>query len=1141
MFIGIEKTMFDQLDERNINKGLLGSSIAIKIAEGFNERKTHLIVCKNNDQAEKIAMDLKASSSDEVIFFPETETLAYDLESPHASLRGARSEAIYKLLNEGKGRRRFFVSSLDNIARKVSGISYWNSAFLKLKKGANISVEEINNFLLSKGYSKERLDTSGPGEFTIHNSVVDIFATNQNVPVRIYLENSKIESIHRISIEDQRNEEEIDSILIAPSYEIPIEKSDLGRVRSFIRTSENFSSDDPIFRSLSNEEIPLGIEYYLPEITSDTEAVWNFIPPSIEGERVAVDIKLENFGYWERANHRYDEITNESKRTINSPESLWVRPEDIIEDFDKSVFLNTNKNHTSVISENAVERQPDLQSTIDLLNKKIDSSKRVLVSVGSEGRKQEVESIADMMGLDYSSIGYLEEFNKEKNPIVVLTKPISSGFEIEGTVCVVSEKELFGNTSNDGSYRVVTKTSDFTRIQDLETLSIGDPLVHLEYGVGRYAGLEIVNMGSREEEMLKIRYAEDATAFVAMDELYLVTRHGGLTEEKVPLDIMQSKKWKKSLNHAVREIQSTAKSLIELKREREKIKGVQCKRPSWRYHRFCNGFSFDLTPDQATSIDDVVKDLTKSQPMDRLIVGDVGFGKTEVAMRGAFHAADNGFHVMVVAPTKVLAHQHFESFKERFQDSNIDIEFIEGSNPSEKKRAERILGNKSKPCVLIGTHTLLRVKDFIHQIGLIVIDEEHRFGTSDKELLSDLHGQINVLNMTATPIPRTLSLSLNGIRDISIIATPPSKRLSIRTMVSEPSDKTYREAIEREQMRDGQVYVLHNDIENLDNRVKYLKGLFPDLTIGVLHGRMKANDQTKVLGDFTRKKIDILVCTTIIETGIDIPTANTILIEKPDRIGLSQLHQLRGRVGRSHHQAYCYLVEKEENIGNTARKRFDALIKAKNLGDGFLLANHDLEIRGAGELLGEKQSGEIHKIGFTLYSKLLRRAIDMIEKHKDLYRLLDREMKVELSLSASGLLEPSFIYEPPLRLAFYKKLSSADSLVEIDRVQKDMSERFGELPEKAKILCLISKIRVYARSLGLKKIVAEETRGFIEARHKDLNHDLDIALEDVTFSHQEKGSGFEFYYPMSRTDKRFGVLVNIMKSFSKKQESTTPA
>lgn len=1138
MFIDIEKSMPSQNILKTVDTGLVGASAAVAISEKLKAQKTHVIVCKNNKQAEKLSMDLRSICEDEIIFFPETETLAYDLESPHASLRGVRAEAIYKLLNEGANIRRFFVSSVDNLARKIAGASYWNSAFLDLRKGNSLSLEEVEGFLIKTGYTKEKLDTSGPGEFTTHNAVIDIFPTNQESPIRLYLKNNHVDSIFRISVENQRNEDEVQSTIVAPAYELPIGAEHLRRVRSFIRTSERFSSDDPVFQAISDGEIPLGIEYYLPEITDDAVNLWDFFTPETQGSIIHLDIgKGSKFTYWQRAEHRYKEILEDGKRTINSPEELWASPKAVLAFLSKGTAIFTTTDSKSPVQNHYVQRQPDLQSTIDLLTEKLDNAGRILISVGSDARVGEINSIADMMG---ETCTVIESFNKAlRSPgrVMIIKKPVSEGFLVENLICVISEKELFGNTSDDQSHRWVTKTSDFTRIQDLETLNIGDPLVHLEYGVGRYAGLEVINMGSRIEEMLKIRYAEDATAFVSMDELYLVTRHGGLTESKVPLDLMQSKKWEKSLHHAVREIQGTAKMLIEIKKEREKIKGVQCKRPSWRYHRFCNGFSFELTPDQSTSIDEVIKDLTQQKPMDRLIVGDVGFGKTEVAMRGAFHAADNGFHVMVVAPTKVLAHQHYESFKDRFQGNDMDVEFIEGSTPSEKRRAETILASKTRPCVLIGTHTLLRVTGFANHIGLLVIDEEHRFGTSDKELLSDLHGQINTLNMTATPIPRTLSLSLNGIRDISIIATPPSRRLSIRTMIAEPTDQTYREAIEREKLREGQVYVLHNDIDNLQNRVNYLQGLFPDLTIGVLHGRMKSNEQTTVLGNFTRRKFDILVCTTIIETGIDIPTANTILIEKPDRIGLSQLHQLRGRVGRSHHQAYCYLVEKKENIGVTAQKRFSALIKAKNLGDGFLLANHDLEIRGAGELLGEKQSGEIHKIGFTLYSKLLRRAITMIEENKDLYRLLDREMKVELSLATSGLLEPEFIKEPPLRLAFYKRLSSADTLSEVDQVQRDMNERFGSLPERARVLCLISKIRVYARRLGLKKIIAEEARGFVEVRHKDLNEALESALEEVAFDVHRKSFGYEFYAPMSKTEKRFGTLVGLMKAFSRNLEA----
>lgn len=1119
----------------NVSEGLIGSSVAFSIVTRLTEGKCHIIVCDKNLVAEKVANDINSFKEGLSIYLPDTETLAYDTESPHAHLRGSRAQAIHDLINLKTGERKFLVLSLENFARKVSPKKYWIENFKIFKTDQDVALSEAKEFLEFSGYEREALDVTNPGEFAIHNQVLDVFPVNSNEPFRLYFdsENGKLTEIFKFSVETQRNTSFVDSVEVSPSYELPIDQSSLRKVRSFIRTHENFNADDPIFQAIEAGEIPFGIEFFLPEILNPVHLT-KVMEPKCIGEFAFVNVEFGESSYFERVQYRFKEILEDGKRVVPLPESNWVHPDTLFEEIaPKALFLSMEESPNSLVQENKVVRQPDLQSTMDMLESVLQKSGKVIASVGSESRVEELENITEMMGVETKVIADFSHPFDTDVPFLILRKPISKGFMIENTLCLISEKELFGNESKDDYQRWTTKTADFARIQDLETLQIGDPLVHLEYGVGRYAGLETLDMGNRIEEMLKIRYAEDATAFVSMDELYLVTRHGGLTEEKVPLDLMQSKKWQKSLNHAVLEIRNTASQLIEIKRERESIQGVSCKKPSWKYHRFANGFPFEVTPDQDKAINDVVKDLTRSNPMDRLIVGDVGFGKTEVAMRGAFHVAENNYHVMVVAPTRVLAHQHFESFRERFEGFDIDVVFIEGSSPAAKRKAQKYLSG-SKPVVLIGTHTLLRLENFSNEIGLLIIDEEHRFGTSDKKLLADLHGQINVLNMTATPIPRTLSLSLNGIRDISIIATPPSRRLSIRTMIAEPDPKVYREAIEREKMRNGQIYVLHNDIENLDNRIKFIKSIEPTLVVEKIHGRMSSSEQTDVLTRFRNQKIDVLVCTTIIETGIDVPTANTILIEKPDRIGLSQLHQLRGRVGRSHHQAYCYLVEHKENIGEIARKRFDALIKAKNLGDGFLLANHDLEIRGAGELLGEKQSGEIHKIGFTLYSKLLTRAIEMIENGGDLYKLLDREMKVELSLSETGLIESSYIENGPLRLAFYKRLSSSDSLSDIDLVQKDMTQRFGSIPEKTKILCLISKIRVYARRLGLSKILAESTKGYIETRHKDFKEALRNALDEVVYEVEPKSKGFSFHAPMSKTESRFATLVRVMQDFSTK-------
>ena len=675
---------------------------------------------------------------------------------------------------------------------------------------------------------------------------------------------------------------------------------------------------------------------------------------------------------------------------------------------------------------------------------------------------------------------------KDKSLITLISSPLIGGFRWEDKCLLITEGDLFKNhTASISRKKQQTAAQDFSTsiFQDLSELKVGTAVVHIEHGVGRYQGLTTLDMSGQTNEYLTLTYGNDEKLYVPIHDLHLVSRYSGTDLENAPLNRLGSDKWDKIKERAAKKIQDVAAELLEIYAQRVIKSGFSNAFDKNEYLGFCQSFPFEETEDQQTAIRDVLDDMISSKPMDRLVCGDVGFGKTEVAMRATYLAAHNNKQVAILVPTTLLAQQHYENFRDRFADLPVNVEVLSRfKTGKQQKEAIESLSN-GKIDIVIGTHKLLSKDIKFHNLGLLVIDEEHRFGVKHKEQMKAFRADIDILTMTATPIPRTLNMALSEIRDLSIIATPPAKRLAVKTFVKEIKNDVIKEAILRETMRGGQVYFLHNKVETIFAKQESLQSLFPDLKIAIAHGQMREKELERIMFDFQKNKYHVLICTTIIETGIDIPNANTIIMERADNFGLAQLHQLRGRVGRSHHQAYAYLLTPPfDSLSKNAMKRLDALKETDSLGAGFMLANHDLEIRGAGELLGKEQSGNIEGIGFSLYMELLQKTVSALQSGKDISKISFNDVinSTEVELRIPALIPETYLFDVHTRLTFYKRISNVENHQALDEIKIELVDRFGLLPIQVENLFDTAHLRIDAKGLDIKKVEMHSGGGSIQ-------------------------------------------------------------
>ncbi len=921
-----------------------------------------------------------------------------------------------------------------------------------------------------------------PGEFSVRGGLIDLFPMGSALPYRLDLFGDDIETIKTFDVDSQRTLYPVPEVRLLPAREFPLDDAARARFRGRYReTFEGDPSKSTLYRDVSNGVAPGGIEYYLPLFFDATATLADYLPAST----VVVlhgDVQDAVRRFWQDAESRYKLLRGDKSRPLLPPADLFL-PDDgffaMVKPFARVDIGegDPSAGPTSPVAGVQVDRRAaDPLSALKRMIATHDA--RILVCAESAGRRETMQQYFAEYGLKLPLVDDWRGFVDGSERAALGVSPLHAGFEWrDASLAFVTEAELYGTVVRRGKRDAGKRTNVDAMLRDLSEVRIGDPVVHEEHGIGRYLGLATMDLGEGPTEFLELLYANDAKLYVPVSNLHLIGRYSGASPEAAPLHELGSGQWEKAKKRAAQQAHDTAAELLNLYAQRAARKGHAFSFKAHEYEAFAEGFGFDETPDQAAAIDAVIADLKSGKPMDRLVCGDVGFGKTEVALRAAYVALADGKQVVMLVPTTLLVEQHFQLFSDRFADHPVKL--AELSRFRSAKEAKTVLAGLAAGSVdlVIGTHRLLQPDVRFRNLGLVIIDEEHRFGVRQKEQLKKLRAEVDVLTLTATPIPRTLAMSLEGIRDFSVIATAPQRRLAIKTFVAQYTPGIIREAALRELKRGGQIYFLHNDIDTIGTTAERLAQLLPEARIAVAHGQMGERDLEHVMRDFYQQRVNLLVCSTIIETGIDVPTANTIVIDRADRFGLAQLHQLRGRVGRSHHQAYAYLLTPPDDaLSAQAKKRLEAIQMMEDLGSGFYLSMHDLEIRGAGEVLGEEQSGEMQEIGFQLYADMLRGAVSALRAGREPDLSAPLGVATEINLHVPALLPQTYCNDVHERLVLYKRLANCETYDDLDAMQEELIDRFGPLPDAAQALVACHRLRLVGKPMGVVKIDAGPER-----------------------------------------------------------------
>ncbi len=1098
---------------------LAGSADALAIAEFATARKaehgTVAVFAADAQSAQRLVDEIAwFAPALGIAPFPDWETLPYDHFSPHQDLVSQRLATLYRL---ARGEFDVVVVSAATALYRLPPASYLAARTFFLTQGTRLDVEALRAQLALAGYTHVT-QVVAPGEFSVRGGLIDLFATGSALPYRLDLFGDEIESIRTFDVDSQRTLYPVRDVRLLPAREFPLDEEGRARFRSrFREVFEGDPSKTGIYRDVSNGVAPGGIEYWLPLFFDTTATFTDYLPPQasvvLQGD---VGGAVDQF--WQDTDARYRLLRGERARPLLPPTQMFV-PVDAffagLKAFGRiELTPATNEpvdapEHTAKAAATAVATAQTAASaaatgiaavptralpplTVDrraadplaALKRYIaGSAERIAICADSPGRRETMQQFFAEYGLRPAILdGFAEFVARRDTRVTLLAAPLHAGFAWPAAgITFVTEAELYAGIVRRARRDAARRSNVDAMVRDLSEVRIGDPVVHEQHGIGRYLGLTTLDLGDGDNEYLELIYANDAKLYVPVSSLHLISRYAGAPGESAPLHELGSREWEKAKRRAAQAAHDTAAELLNIYAQREARLGHAFKFALHDYEAFAEGFAFEETPDQQAAIEAVINDLTSASPMDRLVCGDVGFGKTEVALRAAFVALADGAQVALLVPTTLLAEQHYKLFSERFADWPVKI--AELSRFRTGKEVKAVLAGLADGSVdlVIGTHKLLQPDVKFKNLGLIVVDEEHRFGVRHKEQLKRLRAEVDVLTLTATPIPRTLAMSLEGIRDFSVIATAPQKRLSIKTFVAPQSAGVVREACLRELKRGGQIYYLHNDIDTIRSTAERLGKLLPEARIAIAHGQMPERDLEHVMRDFYAQRINLLVCSTIIETGIDVPTANTIIIERADRFGLAQLHQLRGRVGRSHHQAYAYLLTPPPDaLSAQAAKRLEAIQMMEDLGSGFYLAMHDLEIRGAGEVLGESQSGEMAEVGFQLYNDMLRAAVSALKAGREPNLTEPLGVTTEINLHVPALLPATYCNDVHERLVIYKRFASAETGDGIDALQEELIDRFGEMPEQALALVAVHRLRLVAKSLGVTKIDAGPERSTVQ-------------------------------------------------------------
>lgn len=1076
---------------------LYGSSLMLALAEYCQKTPgVKVLITQDSLSANQLIEELSfffnpQGLEQELLLFPDWETLPYDQFSPHQDLI---SQRLYTLSRIQHAKNAVIVSSVSTLMHRLCPPEFIHQYALLLRQGQKLDLEIFRHQLQQAGYHNVS-KVLEHGEFALRGSIIDVYPMGSGQPFRIELFDDEIESLREFDTETQRTVEKIKEINVLPAREFPLnEQSQTLFRRKFRELFPGNPSQCPIYESVSQGQFPAGIEYYLPLFFENTPSFFDYLPKDSKICLVE-DIQVNGEQFWTEASERYEQRRYDVSRPIIPPSSCFINAQELLtiaNTYEQLRLFHKPSEKKGALNFN-ITKAPSLpidRKNAEPLNQLrtycAQANIRYLLVVESAGRREVILDLLKMSGITPKIQTSWQDFLNDDALINITTGPLVYGCELrDKNIIIIVESQLFGEQSIPQRRSSQKSVDPDLIIRDMAELKVGEPVVHLNFGVGRYQGLQYISSNNISSEFLVLTYAGEDKIYVPVTSLHLISRYTGVDSEHAPLHKLGSDQWQKEKKKAAEKIHDVAIELLDLYAKREAQPGQQYEFNQTEYQKFASAFPFSETADQLNAIEQIVKDMQSPRPMDRLICGDVGFGKTEVAMRAAFVAVQNGKQVCILAPTTLLAGQHFESFRDRFADFAINIDLL--SRFRSAKEAESVVQGLSsgRLDIVIGTHKLFSKSIAFKNLGLLIIDEEHRFGVKQKEYMKSLRTHVDILSMTATPIPRTLNMAMAGIRDISLIATPPAKRLAIKTFWQEKKDNVIREAILREILRGGQVFFLHNEVQTIERICQEIQTLVPEAKVRSAHGQMRERELERIMSDFYHHRFNVLICTTIIETGIDIPTANTIIIDRADKFGLAQLHQLRGRVGRSHHQAYAYLLSpNEKSLTKDAIKRLEAIVSLEDLGAGFTLATHDMEIRGAGELLGEEQSGNMHAIGFNLFMELLERAVEDLKAGKTPELSAPMNQGPEIDLRISAIIPEEYIGDIHNRLIMYKRISNAKTKEQLHDLQVELIDRFGLLPPPVKNLLLITELKLRAAQLGVLKISASGQQGKLDFTEK---------------------------------------------------------
>lgn len=1100
-----------------------------------------VVVAPDSLTAAKLERDVNffLNSGDQhypVLSFPDWETLPFDNFSPHQDIVSARLTTLFRLPHLEQG---VLIVPITTLMQRLCPKSYLLQSTFLMQKGDRWPLSDLRRDFQQAGYYAVS-EVRAHGEFAVRGSIVDVFPMGSKMPFRLDFFDDNIESLRSFDVETQRSLEKVASLQLLPAHEFPLSEAGIAMFKERFRDAFDVNPREcPLYLEVMEGHAATGLEYYLPLFFEKTACLSDYFP-----ENTAVlcmdGVHDAALAAWDYINTRFDQYGHDRLRPILAPKEIYYPVPEVFAGLKSFEQLSFEAKEQPLPD---LELQARAEDPLARLGAFLATFKgQCLFTAESAGRKEVFKEMLAKIEYLPIEVKNFDAFLHLKSKVAICIAPIEQGFTLEtsiGPIALIPEAALLGQRVMQARRRKKSLPEWDFEVRSLAELSLGAPIVHIDYGVGRYRGLQILNIAGQEAEFLTIEYAGEDKLYVPVSALHLVSRYSGVDLEHAPLHHLGSSHWQKVKHKVLEETRDVAAELLNIYAKRE-IK----QRPPFpineaQYLIFEQEFPFEETHDQATAIHAVLKDLSGMKPMDRVVCGDVGFGKTEVAMRAAFVVASNAKQVAVLVPTTLLAEQHLHTFSDRFASIPLRVDVLSRFRSAKEQKAiieDLALG---KIDIIIGTHKLLQKDIKFKNLGLLVIDEEHRFGVRQKDAFKALRAEVDILTLTATPIPRTLNIAMSGMRDLSIIASPPAKRLSVKTFVREKSSALIEEAISRELHRGGQVYYVYNTVETIEPAARDLEKLLPNARIAIAHGQMRERELEQVMSDFYHGRFNVLVCTTIIETGIDIPTANTIIIERADKFGLAQLHQLRGRVGRSHHQAYAFcLLPGKNQLSADADKRLQALEALDDLGVGFSIATHDLEIRGAGELLGEEQSGNIQSVGFPLYMELLENAVKLLQSGETLDTDFYVKKQVEIDLKLPALIPEAYLPDVHSRLVLYKRIAGAKRQENLDNLRVEMIDRFGQLPTQTQTLFKITALKLTAEMCGMMKIEAGPKGGRLEfgPTPKIATEKLIEYIQKEPHIYQFEGpTKLRFKQDLEDTALRLAVVENLVASLVRPQ------